>query len=145
METSMIEKLDKERYNLLKWSTIGWAIWFGAFIFPKEFTDNSQIIAIAVLIGLPAWVIWTVNLLRILKLTRELRLDRKLNEALNDELHQLNMHKSFQIGYWVVIITAAVFICIAEFVEIKALLVTQVIVYLGALSVMISGLIYNRS
>jgi hypothetical protein len=144
METSRIEQLDQLRYRLLKWSTIGWAIWFGAFIFPKEFTENSRIIAIAVLIGLPAWLIWTVNLLRILKLTRELRLNRKLNEALNDELHQLNMHKSYQIGFWVVIITAAVFLCIAEFVEIKALLVTQIIVYCGTLSVLISGLIYNR-
>jgi hypothetical protein len=99
METSRIEQLDQLRFRLLKWSTIGWAIWFGTIIFPKELTDNSQVIAIAVLIGLPAWVIWMVNLLRILKLTRELRLDRKMNAALNDELHQLNMHKSYQIGY----------------------------------------------
>jgi hypothetical protein len=143
METSRIEQLDQLRYRLLKWSTISWAIWYGTFIL-KDVIHNHVIMAIVVLIGLPAWLIWTVNLLKILKLGRELRLDRKLNEALNDELHQLNMHKSYQIGYWVVLSTTTVFLCIAEFFEIKALLVTELTLYFGVLSFLIAGLIYNR-
>jgi hypothetical protein len=143
METSLIERLEKTRYNLLKWLTIGWAIWFGTFIL-KDIIQNPMIIGAASTVGLMGWIIFSINLIQFLKLKRELNWDPKAKEALNDELHQLNMHKSFQIGYWAVLTTTAVFLGFAEFLEIKALLVTEVTLYLGVLSVLISGLIYNR-
>jgi hypothetical protein len=143
METSMIEKFEKLRYNLLKWLTIGWAIWFGTFIL-KDSVQNHTIIGAASTIGLIGWIIFIINLVQFLKLKRELGWDKKVEEALNDELHQLNTHKSFQIGFGVVIWTTAVFLGFAEFTEIKALLVTEIILYFGVLAVLISGLIYNR-
>lgn len=143
METSTIEKLEKTRYNLLKWLTIGWAIWFGTFIL-KDSVQNQMIIGAASTIGLIGWIIFVINLIQFLKLKRELRWDKKAQEALNDELHQLNMHKSFQIGFWAVLLTTSVFLGISEFVELKALLVTEIILYFGVISVLISGLIYNR-
>lgn len=143
METSTIEKLEKTRYNLLKWLTIGWAIWYGTFLL-KDSIQDQTIIGGASVLGLIGWTIFIINLIQFLKLKRELRWDKKAQEALNDELHQLNMHKSFQIGFWAVILTTTVFLGIAEFTEIKALLVTKMIVYIGVLSVLISGLIYNR-
>ena len=103
-----------------------------------------MIIGAASTVGLMGWIIFSINLIQFLKLKRELNWDPKAKEALNDELHQLNMHKSFQIGYWAVLTTTAVFLGFAEFLEIKALLVTEVTLYLGVLSVLISGLIYNR-
>ena len=142
METSLIEKLEKSRYNLLKWLTIGWAIWFGTFIL-KDSVQNHTIIGAASMVGALGWIIFIINLIKYLKLKRELRWDKKVEEALNDELHQLNMHKSFQIGFGVVIWTTAVFLGFAEFIEIKALLVTEITLYFGVLSVLISGLIYN--
>lgn len=143
METSIIEKLEKSRYNLLKWLTIGWAIWFGTFIL-KDSVQNQTIIGAASTVGAIGWIIFIINLIKFLKLKRELKWDKKVEEALNDELHQLNMHKSFQIGFGVVICTTAVSLGFAEFIEIKALLVTEITLYFGVLSVLISGLIYNR-
>ena len=143
METSMIEKLEKTRYNLLKWLTIGWAIWFGTFIM-KDSIQNDMIIGAASTVGAFGWIIFIINLIKFLKLKHELGWDKKAEKALNDELHQLNMHKSFQIGFGVVIWTTAVFLGIAEFTEIKAVLVTEIILYFGVLSVLISGLIYNH-
>ena len=143
METSMIEKFEKLRYNLLKWLTVGWAIWFGTFIL-KDSVQNQTIIGAASTIGLIGWIIFIINLVQFLKLKRELGWDKNVENALNDELHQLNMHKSFQIGFGVVIWTTAIFLGFAEFTEIKALLVTEITLYFGVLSVLISGLIYNR-
>ena len=143
METSLIEKLEKARYNFLKWLTIGWGMGFGTFILKDSF-QNPIFIGAASTVGLLGWIIFSINLIQFPKLKRELGWDKKVEEALNDELHQLNMHKSFQIGYWVILSTTAVFLGFAEFIEIKALLVTEIILYFGVLSVLISGLIYNR-
>jgi len=143
METSLIEKLEKTRYNLLKWLTIGWAIWFGTFIL-KDSVQNHMILAAASTVGVWGWIVFIINLIKFLKLRRELGWDKKVENALNDELHQLNMHKSSMIGYWAVLTTTAVFLAISEFLEIKALLVTEIILYVGVLSALISGLIYNR-
>ncbi|HZL10090.1 MAG TPA: hypothetical protein VFC65_08835 [Prolixibacteraceae bacterium] len=143
METSIIERLEKTRYNLLKWLTIGWAIWFGTFIL-KDSVQNHAIISATSVVGALGWIIFIINLIKFLKLKRELGWDKKVEKALNDELHQLNMHKSFQIGFGVVIWTTVVFLGFAEFTEIEALLVTEITLYFGVLSVLISGLIYNR-
>ena len=103
-----------------------------------------MILGAASAVGVWGWIIFIINLVKFLKLKRELNWDPKAKEALNDELHQLNTHKSFMIGYWAVLATTAVFLGIAEFLEIKALLVTEIILYVGVLSALISGLIYNR-
>ena len=46
METSIIEQLDQSRYNLLKWITFGWGIWYATFIL-KDVINNPTIIHIA--------------------------------------------------------------------------------------------------
>ena len=143
METSKIEQLDKLRYNLLKWLTIGWAIWFGSFVL-KNLINRPEITGVVAWIGLLGWTIFIINLIQYMKMRRELRWDAKMLEALNDELHQLNMHKSFVIGYWVAIGTTALLFGLSEFLNMPVVLVTETILYLGVLSVLVSGLIYNR-
>ena len=143
METSKIEQLDKLRYNLLKWLTIGWAIWFGSFVL-KNLINRPEITGAVAWVGLLGWLIFVINLIKYLKLGRELRWDVKMQEALNDELHQLNMHKSFFIGYWVVIGVTAIFFGLSVLLNMPVVLVTETILYLGVLSVLVSGLIYNR-
>lgn len=143
METSKIEQLDKLRFNLLKWLTIGWAVWFGSFIL-KHLINQPFVTGAITWIGLFGWLIFIINLIQFLKLRRELRWDPKIQEALNDELHQLNAHKSFLIGYSTMIVTTALFFGLSIFLTISVVLVTETILYLGVLSVLISGLIYNH-
>lgn len=143
METSMIERLNKSRYNLLKWSTVGWAIWFGTFTL-NDVIDNSIMRGTIALIGVIGSAIWAINFIKIYKLSRELRLDSKLNNALNDELHQFNGYKSVRVGYFVAMGITALFLCFSEFFMIPALIVTKITLYFGVLSVLISALIYNR-
>ena len=143
METSIIEKLEKSRYNLLKWTTVGWGIWYGTFIL-KDVIDNSAIIQIAFWVGLLGWIIFIINLIKVLKLQRELKWDQKTRAALNDELHQLNLHKSYQFGFWVVLSVTVLFVVLTSFLQISSKLVTEIILYFAVLSYLIAGLIYNR-
>jgi len=77
-------------------------------------------------------------------LKRELRWDKKMQGALEGELYQYNLRKSFQMGFFVVMGVTAVFLMLSLFYTIPALLVTKVILYLGGLAVLISKMFYNR-
>jgi magnesium-transporting ATPase (P-type) len=144
MKTSIIEKLEKSRYNLLKWTTIGWGLWYGTFIL-KDVIDNSIIFQIALWVGLLGWIIFIINLLKVLKQQRDLKLlDKKTRAALNDELHQLNMHKSYQFGFLMVVSVTVVFVALTPFLQISAQLVSKIILYFAVLSFLLAGLLYNR-
>ena len=143
METSTIEQLDKSRYKLLKWTTIGWSIWFGAYIL-KGFIKEPVIINLALAFGLFGWIIFSISLIQFFKLKRELRWNKQMQHALEDELHLFNLHKSYQIGYSVVICMTVLFFGLSLYSSISATIVTELILYFGVLSVLISGLIYNR-
>ena len=143
MQTSIIEKLAKSRYNLLKWTTVGWGIWYGTFIL-KDVIENRIIIQIAFWIGLLGWIIFAINMVKVLKLQRELKWDQKAREALNDELHQLNLHKSYQFGFWMVLSVTVVLVALTPFVQISSQIATKIILYFAVLSFLIAGLIYNR-
>ena len=141
MGTSLIEQLDKSRYDFLKWGTIGWAIWSGTYILPEIMDVPDNILKWTRLLG---WLILIIGSIRYFKLKRELNWDNKMKEALEGELHQYNLSKSFRNGYFVVIGITIVFFGFALFYTIPALIITKVTLYFGILAVLISKIIYNR-
>lgn len=143
METSMIEKLDKARSSFLRWATVGYTIWFGTYIVADPFF-LPEIPSVIQWIRILGWLILLVSGLRAMKLKRELRWDKKMQGALEGELHQYNLRKSFQMGFFVVMGVTAIFLMFSLFYTIPALLVTKVILYLGGLTVLISKMFYNR-
>lgn len=143
METSMIEKLDNARSSFLKWATVGYTIWFGTYIVADPFF-LPEVPLVIQWIRILGWLILLVSGLRAMKLKRELRWDKKMRGALEGELHQYNLRKSFQMGFFVVMGVTAVFLMLSLFYAIPALLVTKVILYLGGLAVLISKMFYNR-
>lgn len=143
METSLIEKLDKSRYNLIKWFTISWAIGFGGFI-SKDLISNKLILGLIILIGLLGWIIFSVSLIRLRKLGRIVNSDIDLKNALNDELMLHNRNKSFTVGYWTFSILIFIFFALSTFLDISALVVCEISLYLGTLSTLVSSLIFNR-
>jgi hypothetical protein len=144
MESSMIEKLDKTRYNLIKWFTLGWIIWFGGFIL-KDLIGNKLLLGLIILFGLIGWVIFALSLFRYLKLGKIVNSDNDLKNALNDELTIHNKNKSFIVGYWSLIILLGLFLGLSIFTNISALIVCEITLYLGVLSGLVSSLIYNRA
>jgi len=143
MESSLIEKLDKSRYNLIKWLTIGWAIWFGGFIL-KELISSQIIFGLVILIGLIGWILFSVNLFNFLRVGKKVNADNRLKEALNNEMYELYKYKSFYWGFWTTIASTAIFIGISAFYILPALFVCEVTLFLGVLSTLIAGLIYNK-
>ncbi|MGE5394112.1 MAG: hypothetical protein ACM3P1_05160 [Candidatus Saccharibacteria bacterium] len=143
METSLIEKLDKSRYNLMKWITIGWGIWY-ATIIGNNVIHGHIIIQIAFWLGLLGNAIFIVNLIKYLKLRKKLKRNPKLREALEDELHHFNIHKSYVFSYWTVIGVTGFLIIIGNLVSLSSLLTAELILYFGILSFFCSSLYYNR-
>jgi hypothetical protein len=144
MKTSLIEQLNDSRYNLIKWLTIGWSIWVGTYI-AKDLIQYQLILTALVWVGLFGWIVFIINLLKYMKLKREVKSDSLLGEALNDELIQLNRYKSFFLGFWVTISIIGIFFGISLFVNITALMVCRTTIYVGVLSVLIAWLIYNNN
>ena len=143
MEISLIEKLDKSRYNLIKWFTIGWTIWFGGFIL-KDLINNKLIQVLIILTGLFAAIIFSVSLIRFRKFGKLVNSDVGLKNALNDELMIHNRNKSFAVGYWALIILVAIFLILSKFTNISALIVCKLTLYIGVISTLVSSLIYNK-
>jgi hypothetical protein len=143
METSLIEQLDKSRYSLIKWLTAGWTVWFGSFII-KDLIDSKVIVGTMLVAGLIAWVLFTISLVKFLLLGKKIRSDGKLKNALNNEWHQLLRYKTSFWGFLTVIATISIFLVISLFHELPALIVCEVTLFLGILSALIAGLLYNR-
>ncbi len=144
MEISLIEQYDKSRYNLIKWLTIGWAAWFGTFILKDLIEDKFIFVQILIaLAGLIGFIFFVVNLQKYLRLASKIKYSR-LNEALNNELHQIYKYKSVFWGFKVLLGTICVFLVISLFHQISAKLVCEITLYLGVLSSLIAGLVYNR-
>ena len=144
METSIIEQYDKKRFNLIKWLTLGWALWFGAYII-KDLINSKTIFGIILLLGLPGWLLFVVSLIRYLKIGKAIKSDIRLKNALNNELHRLYIYKSVYIGFWSLIVTIIIFFGISLFYKISALIVCEVTLYIGILASLISALIYNKN
>jgi hypothetical protein len=143
METSIIEQYDKSRYSMMKWLTIGWAVWYGSFI-SKDLINNRIILVILFIAGSIGWILFAVNLIRYIRLGKKVNSDSTLKEALNNEMHQLYMYKSFYFGFWIFMATTGIFIVVASFHQLPALIVCEVTLFFGILSSFIAWLVLNR-
>jgi len=143
MENSLIEQFDKARYNMNKWLTIGWAVWDGSYIL-KDLIINRLIILVLVFIGLIGWILFSIHLIKLLRLSKKINANHKLKEALTNEMIRFNSYKSFCIGFWTFLVTIVCFLVVSVFYDLSALLVCRITLYLGVLSFFTAWLIYNR-
>lgn len=143
METSSIQKLDKSRYNLIKWLLISWILWFGGFIL-KDFISNRLVELIINIIALFGSVMWIKSMIQLRIFARIVNSDNHLKNALNDELALFNRNRSLVVGYWTLIILAGLFFILSTFTKISAVIVCELILYFGIISPLLSSLIYNR-
>lgn len=144
MENTQIEKLDKSRYNMLIWMTIGFSLFFGETIL-KEFIDEKNILLIVRFLGLIGMVFFLKSTMISLKIIKQIKNDSKLKDALNNEMHKLYILKSFRIGFWSFLTLIIVFMILSFFTETPLLVTLEIILYFGMLSTFISGLIYNKN
>ena len=143
MQNSSIDYLDRARYKMVKWFTIGWAIWFGTFIL-KDYLSEKWFVFSVILIGLIAWVMFVVQHLRIMKLGKIFKTNPRIKDALNDELMQHNRNKAAMVSYKVIMIFITIFLLFSLYTEVTALLVSEILLYVGVLSPLITSLVLNK-
>jgi len=144
MQTSLIEQWDSSRYNLIKWLTVGWTAWYGTDIL-VDLIDSESIILEFLMrgIGLIGLVFFAVNLQKYIRLSSKVKYSR-LNDALNNELHQIYKYKSAYVGFKVLLGTISLFFILSLYYQFSAKIVCEITLYLGVLSSLIAWLIYNR-
>ena len=143
MEASMIEQLDKLRYNLIKGITIGGASWFGAYI-AKDWLNNRLMLGVLFLIGSIGWVYYTVSIIKFIKFNKKVNANSHLKEALGNEMHQFFKYKSFYVGYWVMIVAITIFFAVSLSYKVPTKLVCEVTLFFGAFSPLVMALIFNK-
>lgn len=144
MKNSTIELLDYSRYNIIKWFTLGWSIWFGCCIL-KDFINHPIFIGVSTLIGLFCWILWAINLIRLIRLGKIVQADSRLADALNDEFYQHNRMKAMVVGFQITLMASGVLLAISSLFPLSGLLVSELILYVGVLATLIALLFYNRN
>jgi hypothetical protein len=143
METSLIEEVDKSRYSMIKWCTLGWIVWYGTFII-NDLINNKFVVVLLLVIGLVGWVFFMINLVRLIKLGKKINLNSELKEALSNEMHQFYVLKSMTWGFWATMATVCIFIIISLFYKLSALIVCEFILFVGVSTILIANLVYNK-
>ncbi|HLO58629.1 MAG TPA: hypothetical protein VK179_07795 [Bacteroidales bacterium] len=144
MTTPTIDQLDSRRYSLFLYITVCWTIWFGIFVFNELITDRSFVMdLIQGIIGSVSFFFLVLVFINYWRLSSKIR-NSRLNEAVNNELYEVNKFKSLARGFWSLLICLALFLGLSYFFTISAKLVCIVTIYAGVLSTLISALIYNR-
>ena len=142
MENNVIEKLDRLRYRLMLWLTISWSMWFGGYIL-KDHITNMLFLVIVLIIGLAGSIGFIIVYIKIMLFGKNVKSNKKISNALNDELMIYNRSRTYSVGFWTFIITISIFFAISIFTEISALLVCELTLFAGVLSTLISYLIIN--
>lgn len=140
----MIEKMDKERYNLLKWFAVGWVLLFGAIILGGISQSQWAIVVLGVS-GFFGWMLFVWSLIRFLRLARKIKSDSKLKDALDNELDQHYKHKAMTWGFWTMLASLAGFIAIGAFYPLSGLLTGQVTLFLGVAAALGASLYYQKN
>ncbi len=143
METSLIEKYDRSRFNLLIGATIGWGLWYGLKIVLPYITNKTIKLSLVVA-GMIGFILVVVSLIKIMQIKRILRKNPQLGNILNNEWVVHTKRQAITVGYWCMLVAAAVGTGITEFIAISGLLLMQIMLYIGILSMLITHLILLR-
>jgi len=146
MESSIIEQYDRLRYNIGKGFTITFTLYYGFYIYSSNFQIENRILKIAVIIlALATWIIWTIYLIKFIRLGKMLKHNDEVNDALNNELIQHYRLKSAFVGLVATMISIGVLLGITSFVQIPGKLVCEILLYVIVSSPLIAFLMYNKN
>ncbi len=142
MERLTIEKADRRRYRLLVWQTIGFALFFAAFIF---FPDGGRLGDIPVIdfirgLGVGLGLAATFKLSHF---EREIKDDSSVAGALDNEMYRMYDRKALVCGFYVSMLTAFV-LFVLDMASLYTGLTAGIIMYAGLVSSRVAKLIYYR-
>ena len=132
-----VEKLSRKRRRLLVVTAIAFIVWqlAGLQMF-SDFAGGDR--RLTSFVSLFAFAFWAVTLIILMRQRGVKGAPPEARAALNDELVQQNRMRAFQIGYWVMLITAAMVFTASMFVRIEGNVAAQLILVAGVAGPMLA-------
>lgn len=141
------ERLNHSRKKMLIGTTIGYGFWWASrtiiSLFPA-FKGGSILNITLLAIGLIGWGYWVFNLSRMMKITKELKQNPKLSQALNDEFYTHIRQKSFTSAFWILLIAQIVLFLINIFYPLSSEGILNINIFIIVMSPLISFIIFDR-
>ncbi|MDI6402614.1 hypothetical protein QLX67_11455 [Balneolaceae bacterium ANBcel3] len=142
METSLIFKSQRIKYELFKWVTFGWVIWFGTFLI-WDVIDNFVLLSLLILIGCVNVVLCAVNAFTLGKMWAKVNSDERLKKVVLGNYQTEKVYKSCYWGFLITTCFLGFFLLMALFTNVDALTVVKTTLFFGIFSVLVAWLIYN--
>lgn len=139
----MIEKYDKLRYHILLVYTISWLVLFGIYTI-LEYLPSKTLKIIFIPFLLTATVVGCIYSIKMRNMTTKINRDKKLKEALSNEMYKQNILKSCTVGYVITIAIVILLFLITIFYPLSGILVCKLAIYFGVGSALVAALIYNK-
>ena len=147
MNEHKIEKMDRKRYRVMVWRAIGMFLFLGGvlarMLMPGE--PHFWFDALMFLYG-TGCALTIVMSAQFTVLSGIIKRDPDLNAALNNELFVHYFDRSIRWGFYAMVAAALVlyFVIAALDVEITGKIVCMALLFCGAVTQMLSEVIYNR-
>ena len=141
-----IEIYNLNRRKMVIGSIIGFGIWQGTRTFISLFPNVESAKSIhhtIIFIGLIGWGYWSFYLFKMLKVSRELKQNPVLAEALNDEFYQYIRTKSFAFAFWIVMIIQCVIFFVNMFHPLAVDAIFNLNILTGVLSSLLAFIIFD--
>lgn len=144
---SQIEQAEQQRRKILIHYTVSFLIWGGAIVLLAlrrgQWSNSTSIVLTVVQLG--AMLYWAVQLFRLLRFQKAMRSDPRIEEAINDEYTQAIRQRAFNLGFWVVITTQALFIILITIgIELQPMFAPMTTIVIGVVSVLGAALYFEQ-
>jgi len=139
-----VEVLEQKRSKWLLIGLIGFSIWDGSRIINAYLLDNytSPIFTGLMLLG---WLTWTVGLIKIIRLGKEMKRNKLFAQILNDELIELNRSKAWRASLIMVGLTQVLIMLTTLFVtEISGILAAELSIFVLCTSAVAGFIYFNK-
>ena len=144
MKTLKNDDLDKLRNRQILGFLIGWVLWYGTLIM-RDYISNKTIFNILLSVGLIGNIIFVFYIIKLIRLSNFLNKNDEKKKALNDELWKENSSKSFSWGFILTMFTTIFLLVISVFCPLSAIVICEIILFVGVVSFLSSFLIFNRN
>jgi hypothetical protein len=144
---SNVENLTIRRRKMLIGFSFGFSFSLIA-VFISSISSTSIVFSnyrsLFLILALFGWIFWFYNLIRILNYQRKIKKDPKLSETLNDEYIQLLRLKSFNIAFWIILVSQGFIYITNMFYKLSVELVILLNIFIAVLAAILSFIILDR-
>ena len=143
MET--IEEYDRLRLRYYIRYAISFIIWYGFFTYTFNFSIENNILRIVIIfIEILFAVLFSIYVVKYKLLFKKIKNNKEIYDALNNEFYRHLALKSIRIAFIVFLFSNGIFLTILPFIEIPAILVCQLLLFIVTSAGFISYYIYQK-